>query len=421
MLYKLRHKAIDNLLLFMLVLSTGGLLFVFNRNISYAAFYLLLFIAFFLLGKKLNKNLFNASLLGLSTLLILFVINYIFAVSEQSYNKYAYYITVVTVSLLTLTHFLNNRNESMLVERLYFVLKLVMIHALCNFIAYFFVKDGLTTIVSTYHESNTFHYLFFYSIKEYGLLSLYGIEFHRNSGLFWEPGILQAFLNMFFFLEAFIIKKNKLILAITAIVLLTTYSTTGIALLLVQAIFYIAQEARRSKILIPIFFIFIFPTYMVFSANIEEKLHGEKEASFQKRLFDLTQPLFIAIENPLTGIGIDIDQFQKKREEFYFSSITLQKIQEAAGIEAKVETTSKGSSNSVMFLFASMGFPTGLLLLSMFFKQKLINKKNKLWVFIMLISVLSEPLLLRPFFFLFICSGLIQWFKRIIIHKREFS
>ena len=420
MLYKLKHKAIDNLLLLMLVLSTGGLLFVFNRNISYGVFIVLLLIAF-ISGKQLNKSVFNASLLTLSTVIILFIINYIFAITEQTSNKYAYYLMVVIVSVLTLTHFLNNRNEHILVDRLYFVLKLVMIHALFNFAAYFFIKGGLTSIVSTYHESNTFKYLFFYSSKEFGLLSLYGIEFHRNSGLFWEPGILQAFLNMFFFLEAFIIKKNKLLLGITAIVLLTTYSTTGIALLLVQAGFYIAQEMRNNKMLIPIILLFAFPAYMVFSVNIEEKVHGEKEASFQKRLLDLTQPLFIALENPLTGVGLDMEQFQKIREEFYFSSPTLQEAQKSFELEQKVKTTSKGSSNSVMFLFAAMGFPTALLFLSMFFKQKVITHKNALWVFIMLISVMSEPLLLRPFFFFFISSGLLHLFYKITIHKRKLS
>ena len=110
--------------------------------------------------------------------------------------------------------------------------------------------------------------------------------------------------------------------------------------------------------------------------NIEEKVQGEKEASFQKRLFDLTQPLFIAIEHPLTGIGLDIEQFQKMRKEFYFSSPALKSLQEQVGVESKVLGTDKGSSNSIMFLFAAMGFPTALLLLYMFFKQQIIKEKN---------------------------------------------
>ena len=39
MRYSIEQKIIDNLLVFMLVMSTGGLLFVFNRNESYAIFF----------------------------------------------------------------------------------------------------------------------------------------------------------------------------------------------------------------------------------------------------------------------------------------------------------------------------------------------------------------------------------------------
>ena len=85
----------------MLVLSTGGLLFVFNRNICYGVFIAFLLIAFIPFGKQLNKNIFNASFLALSTVVILFIINYIFAITEQSNNKYVYYVMVVIISVLT--------------------------------------------------------------------------------------------------------------------------------------------------------------------------------------------------------------------------------------------------------------------------------------------------------------------------------
>ena len=114
------------------------------------------------------------------------------------------------------------------------------------------------------------------------------------------------------------------------------------------------------------------PVYMIFSLNVEEKIQGEKESSFQKRYFDLVQPLFIALEHPLTGIGLDIEQFQKMRQEFYISSSSLSALQEKTGIESKVKGTDKGSSNSIMFLFAAMGFPTAILLLYMLFKQQII-------------------------------------------------
>ena len=146
-----------------------------------------------------------------------------------------------------------------------------------------------------------------------------------------------------------------------------------------------------------------------------------KEASFQKRYFDLVQPFFIALEHPLTGIGLDVEQFQEMRQEFYISSSALRTLQETTGVESKVKGTDKGSSNSITFLIASMGFPTAILLLYMFFNQKIIKEKKWLWMLIMVVSVMSEPLLLKPFFVLFIVSGFTYVSYKITSYKQQIA
>ena len=161
------------------------------------------------------------------------------------------------------------------------------------------------------------------------------------------------------------------------------------------------------------------PIYMIFSFNIEEKILGDKEWSFQKRYFDLVQPFFIALEHPLTGIGSDVEQFQSMRQEFFIFSSSLNALQEKTGVESKVSSTDKGSSNSITFLMAAMGFPTAILLIYMFFKQQIINDKKWLWMFIMVVSVMSEPLLLKPFFFLFIVSGFTYVYYKMTSHKQQ--
>ena len=135
----------------------------------------------------------------------------------------------------------------------------------------------------------------------------------------------------------------------------------------------------------------------------------------------MVQPLFIALEHPLTGIGLDIEQFQNMRQEFYISSSSLSSLQEKTGVKSKVKNTDKGSSNSITFLFAAMGFPTAILLLYMFLKQQIITEKRWLWMLIMVVSVMSEPLLLRPFFFLFIVSGFTYVFYKITSHKQQIA
>ena len=278
-------------------------------------------------------------------------------------------------------------------------------------------KDNLFLITSEYHESLTYNYLFYYSPKEGSIINLFGIDIHRNAGMFWEAGILQIYLNILFFLEISIFKREKKVLALIIFAILTTYSTTGLLLLILQII-YFAHKELKSNIKILLIIVLMAPLYVFFNVNMNEKIYGEGESSFQKRLFDFTQPIFIAIENPLTGVGLDLDRFQELREEFYINS-DLNSSLNQIGIEQKVETTSKGSTNSVMYMLAGMGFPTAFLFIYMFMKQQIITNHRLIWFIIAFISVMSEPLLFRPFFFMFIVSGFIHTFNRITSHKKQ--
>ena len=414
MIYTLKQKFIDNLLMFFLVMSAGGLLFVFNRNVMSVLFFGVLIFSILFFGNKFKKPFVYSSIIILISIISIGIINFIFAITEQTIDKYLFYLLSVVLSILTFFHFKNNRNSNQFLKTLYFVLKLIAFHSALNFILYFFVSDNLSTITSTFHECETFLNLFFYT-PERGIVNLQGFEFCRNQGLFWEPGVLQVFLNILFFLEAFVIKKSKLFLLFISFVILTSYSTTGLAILLIQVLVYLSEERKNNKLILSVIAILLVPIYFVFSVNVDDKIQGEKEASFQKRIFDLTQPVFIAMENPLTGIGLDVFQFQKIREEFYISSNSF------IGITSTIEVSDKGSSNSVMFLLAGTGFPTTLLLLYMFFKQKIIENKKWLFMIILFISVMSEPLLLRPFFLIFIISGFHQVFYRIISHKQKIA
>jgi len=422
MIYTLREKNTDNLLVLLLVFTAGGLLFVFNRNLMYYLFLSILLITFLVNSFKLKRQLLNASIFTTVSVLLLFFINYFFAINEQSIDKYLYYLTVIMSSILFYVHFKNNRVNQVFLLRLNFILKLICIHSLINFIAYFFINDQLFEISSDYYTCKTYNYIFYYASDELNLsvMNLFGIEFCRNQGLFWEPGVLQVFLNLFFFLEAFIYKRNRWLLLI-GFVILGTYSTTGIIILIGQLVYLFIQRFNENKLFLPIIFLSFIPIYFVFSINIEEKFKGNRIFSFQKRLFDFTQPIFIAVKNPLTGVGLDLDQFQKLRYEFYIDSESLELINETLGVSIKAAGTSAGSANSLTFLLAAMGFPTAILFVFMFLRQKIINDHRLLFFFIVFASVMSEPLFLRPFFFIYIISGFYHFFLKFTSNKTNFS
>ena len=412
---------LNSIIMFMLVSSTGGLLFVFNRNSLFFIFILIIIVSLFLLfllGHKIKKRAFYPSLLTFLVIIALFAINYIFAINPQSLTKYSFFGITIFTSVLTLFYFNNQDYKGGLLKGLYFVLKIVLFHSLFNFVAYFFVENHLFLIASDYHESLTFNYLFYYSPKEGCIINLLGLEMQRNAGIFWEAGILQAYLNILFFLEVSVFKKNKGLLVLIVLGILSTYSTTGLFLLMIQIIYFLQKELKNNMALVLMIIIGI-PLCFLFSVNMNEKIHGDREASFQKRLFDLTQPIFITLKNPLTGVGLDLDRFQEVREEFYINNSDLNSTLERFGIEQKVETTSKGSTNSVTYMLAAMGFPTALLFIYMFIKQQIVTKHKFIWFIITFASVMSEPLLLRPFFFIFIISGFIHFFSKILQHKNQ--
>ena len=163
------------------------------------------------------------------------------------------------------------------------------------------------------------------------------------------------------------------------------------------------------------------PLYMLFKINIEQKIYGESEMSFQIRLFDFIQPIGIALDNPLTGIGLDRDKFVEYRYSYFLPINSINKIQELSGIMMKQQGTELGSTNSLMFLLAGAGIPTTVFFLYMLFRQQIVRDNRKLFVFIIIISIMSEPLLFRTFFFMFIVSGLMNTFNKITSHKQQLA
>ncbi len=412
-------RVLNTIITFMLISSTGGLLFVFNRNIAFLIFALIIIIGLFIIGRGIKKSVYYSSLLVFIAVMLLFIINYFCAINPQSITKYTFFGITIFTTVLTLFYFNNQGSKEVFINSLYFVLKLILFHSLFSFVAYYFVQDQLFLITSKYHESYTYNYLFYYAGKakeSWTYINFFGFDLHRNGGMFWEPGILQIYLNVLLFLELSIFKRDKLLLLLILIAILTTYSTTGLLILLIQVIYFLQKEFKYN---IAIIFILLFavPLYFVVSINMSEKVYGEGEASFQKRLFDLTQPLFIALEYPLTGVGLDSDRWQEVRAEFYINS-DLNNTLRQVGVEQKVETTSRGSSNSVMYMLAGMGFPTTFLFLFMFIKQQIVTKDRFICFIILFLSIMSEPLLFRPFFLIFIMSGFLHFFYKFVNHKK---
>ena len=182
--------------------------------------------------------------------------------------------------------------------------------------------------------------------------------------------------------------------------------------MIIVLFFIFMKSIKRNPLLILFAIILSLPLYYIAKANIENKTMGEQSSSFQKRYLDLVQPLAIANDYPITGVGLDRDYFQKLRSKFQMEEDFGEIIEVSTGFERISQSTEKGSSNSLTYLMAAMGFPIAFLLFYCLLKQNLFTKRKGIFMTIIIISIFSEPLLLRPFFLILIVSGMFSFFNK---------
>jgi hypothetical protein len=377
-----------------LVLTAGSMLFVFFRKE-------MLYFAFFLFTTLLLvKGFYKNELLVLFQLVILFLlllgINYFFAVSSQSVQKLFANIVIFITSIFSALFYTKEENKNLFIDHLYLVLKIILAHSLISFFIYPFVQPFLFEISNNRYDCFSFLNLFFY-LKTTHSFSILGIDFVRNQGIFWEPGVLQIFLNLLLFIICFIKKKRGLLFWLTVIAVLSTLSTTGLVVMFVQLIISISSQLRKNIFFLPVGVLLIVLVYSITAANISEKIQGDGQYSFQARFFDLIQPIYMIYENPLTGVGLDDEQFIYTRQSSSFS-LNL-KVLDFSNVN------DRGSTNSIMFFLAAAGIPFTFLILFMLYHQNFVlEKRNWFYIFI-IISLMTEPILLRPFFLTFVMSG----------------
>ncbi len=400
---KIASKSLDFswISMLFLVLTAGSMIFVFFRKeMLYFAFFLFSTLFFI-------KNLYKRELIIFLKLTILFlsflIINFLFASTSQSLQKLFANIVIFTTSIFSAMYYYRNENKKLFIDHLYFVLKLILIHSLISFFIYPLIKPFIFEISNSRYDCYTFLNLFFY-LKNTHSLSVVGIDFVRNQGIFWEPGVLQIFLNLLLFIIAFIKKKKGLLFWITVLAILTTFSTTGLVVMFIQLLLSFGSEVKKNIFFLPFTILSIFLLYNITKKNVSDKLHGSGQYSFQARLFDLVQPFYMVSQNPMTGVGLDDEKFIKIRQNPSFS-LSLKTID-------FTNVKEKGSTNSIMFFLAAAGIPFTLLILLMLYFQNFIIEKRK-WFFIFIfISLMTEPIMLRPFFLTFVMSGGIYLFNK---------
>lgn len=239
----------------------------------------------------------------------------------------------------------------------------------------------------------TKYFLFFYGMPEQYL----GIR--RSQGFFWEPGVYQLYLNIA--LHFFLFYQKRLKWAALAFVgVILTLSTTGTVIAGIQLAYYLLfnnQRGTLGKILIITMFLpLMLSYYNLVSTVVTDKLSGDRSGSFIARSYDTQTGIGVALANPL-GIGFSPAAYQAFARANTF------------GIDAGLNKD-RGQTNGILILVYSTGLFWAPIILFFMFKQRIFPSHRVLLFFVLVGSLTTEPLFYSPFIFLFVLSGMINFY-----------
>lgn len=251
-----------------------------------------------------------------------------------------------------------------------------------------------------FNQDLTYHTIGF--IFTYHVMLEDSTRFLRPDGFFYEPAVLQIYLNIQLYLALFMFKDRRWGAAALLGVLATQSTTALIVSAGVLAVYYIrllptatAFEKLAGLVVAPVVAI-----VLAFAAaeNFSAKFTGVLVGSTWAREYDAYTGLNIAAHYPLTGVGFGSDQYFQAAMKYGYFETQLN--------DTHVLNRSEANSNGIVMLFYTMGIPLALVFLFGLFRQRFFRDKM-MFFFIAFLSLIPEPLALNPFFLMLVFSGML--------------
>lgn len=411
---KFVFKVSTFVLLLLWILSGGSVISVFQRNILLALILAYTVCLIIFNGRKIKKSLISAfifAFLGVSACIFL---DYIFSIKPQDFTKYLFLCLEFFVSGVLCIYLFSVFTFREFESNLFRVLKFIRWHALISAVLY--IGAPFLFNLHIYNEYNqydaySFMWMFFKLSNQYSF-NIFGFSLVRNQGLFWEPGVLQFYLNLLLFLQLYVFKTKNIGIALTVCAIISTYSTSAyIIMVIISALAIFNGIKRQPGIYFPltILIMLLFIPFML--GNLQNKFDGEKTNSSYARLVDVVQQAFVIEDNFWTGVGIDDQQYAKIRSTYLIQGVT--------GDNTQSVSIDRGSTNSILFIWATMGFPVGCLWLIAYLQQPFIRARRWIISVLLLLSIFVEPLLLKQFFITFVISGFMVMYYKIRYKKSK--
>lgn len=374
------NDILDYIIVTIIIVISGAVIYQ-NYNQEFLLLSYTFFITIFLFrNKKITFNKKNLTIIFL--IVILLLINYLFNIDSGGFSKYISYILRFTMPfiLIKIISFENFKNK---------YCNIVYWLSICSLILYFMLIINPSFV-------NSLPKIKDFSGRIFGNAGLYVYMIpiqnsYRNNSIFWEAGAFQVIVNLALFFNLFISNiKSKKKTIIYSITIISTTSTIGYILLVLNVGIYILKNKKNKIIKYYIFIAFILIVITSsFGDVIFDKFH-DNNISYNRRTADIIVDINIAtdkIENTLVGVGIVpyLKEFPKELSNIY-------------GLEGS------SSSNGISSTLAQFGMIFTIVLIYYYLSNlRYIFKKN-LYVFIIIVVVImvfsTENFMFSPLFLL---------------------
>ena len=183
--------------------------------------------------------------------------------------------------------------------------RLIYVIAVYSLICYMIGQIGdISGLITMYEDRYPMFFLY----------NFVGYQIHRNSGIFWEPGAYQLFLNLALFFniseQGYTLKKiinfENIILVLSV---LSTLSTSGY-LTFICIILYITYKCwlelstwHKIVFVLPVVALMVVATVMIGTSSTVVDKFSETNGSFNIRSNDFEQSVEAVTEKPWMGFG----------------------------------------------------------------------------------------------------------------------
>ena len=264
----------------------------------------------------------------------------------------------------------------------------------------FVISNSLPSLFTSIQTGDGGSFKTIYFVLNYHNLIEDSTGWNRPDSVFFEPGVLQIYLNLLLYVSLFINHQKKDAILVFFVVL-STISTIGTIIAVIQLAIYCKYIWKRSptstKRQIIASIMVLSPILLILSINnIEDKFFGESRGSAMARTFDFSAGMRVVEKYPLIGIGFDHKRYIEEVSH-------LPDFSNDIGYKTNPE---RQTSNGILNIVYSLGIPISLILFLGLFRQSLLPHKKSVG-FMLFICSFSEALLFSPFFMFFIFSGLL--------------